>query len=220
MVEADLIAKIRDAIAKEGQIEEADVRSLMILIRKLLDGMPQRDQQSFVIVRLFCNWTAHTEITRSNTGLRVLSAVNDALVTFRNSSDPIAMRTAISHAIGFSALRQELRAFLGHIGVDNAIVADDRIWAVLVDHLLEIVRDVPLSFPALSGLDPAKRKIYEAIARNPIKPGAGVIAIQVSHVDYAALGSKESGTLLCLLIRTEDTTTTVVPLLIDVPLGK
>jgi hypothetical protein len=47
MAEADLITKIKETVLKREAIEEADVRSLMIIIRKLLDLMHQPDQQSF-----------------------------------------------------------------------------------------------------------------------------------------------------------------------------
>jgi len=75
-----------------------------------------------------------------------------------------------------------------------------------------------LSFPKLSALDKTKRKVYDHISRNAIKPGAGVISTQISNVDYDALGAKDIGERMCLLIRMEDTTTIVVPLEIDVRL--
>jgi hypothetical protein len=217
MVENDLITKIKETVFKKERLEEPDVRSLMILARKLLDQMPPPDQQSFLIIRLFANWAVHNEITQSNTGLRILSAINDALVKFK-SVDTDTLRIGISQEIGFSALRREMKLFFGHIGIDDSIISDNNVWAVFVTHLIEIIRDVPLSFPHLSSLNKTKRKIYDQIARNTIKPGTGVISIQISIVDYAALGAKDSGDLMCLLIRTEDTTTIVVPLIIDVRL--
>ena len=177
--------------------------------------MQQSDQQSFLITRLFANWAVHIEITKSNTGLRILSAINDALVTFK-SADTDALRNGISNEIGFSALRREMKLFLNYTGIDNTIVSDNQVWAVFVNHLIEIIRDVPLSFPPISTLDNAKRNIYNQIARNPIKPGAGVVAIQITNVDYSALGAKDTGEIMCLAIRTEDTTTVVVPLSVDI----
>jgi hypothetical protein len=215
MVELDLIAKIRETVSKKESLEEADVRSLMILIRKLLDLMQQSDQQSFLITRLFANWAIHIEITKSNIGLRILSAINDALVTFK-SADTDALRNGISNEIGFSALRREMKLFLNNTGIDDTIVSDSQVWAVFVNHLIEIIRDVPLSFPTVSTLDNAKRNIYDQIARNPIKHGAGVVAIQITNVDYSALGAKDTGEIMCLAIRTEDTTTIVVPLSVDI----
>ena len=82
-MEDDLIRKIRSTVGKENALEEADVRSLMILIRKLLDKMPERDQGMFLVTRLFSNWAAHIAITQSNTGLRILSAINSALVNIK-----------------------------------------------------------------------------------------------------------------------------------------
>jgi len=217
-MEEDLITKIKAIVAKKEHVDEDNIRSLMILVRKLLDKMPQADQELYLTIRLFCNWVAHIEITQSNTGLRILAGINNTLVDIKNSTDIIEMRTKMSQAIGFPVLRKELKTFFSHIGVDDVLVSNNNIWAVFVDNLIEIIRDVPLSFPQLSELDPGKQRIYDQITQNPIKPGAGVIRIQISRIDYTALGVKEVGEIMCLLIRTEDTTTTVIPLLIDVRL--
>ena len=217
MVENDLITKIRKTVSKNDKLEEADVRSLMILMRKLLDQMPQANQQPFLIIRLFANWAVHVEITKSNTGIRILSAINDALVTFK-SADTDKMRLGISKEIGLPALRNEMKLFLNHNAIDDTIVTNNKVWAVFIAHLIEIIRDVPLSFPPISKLKKPIRKTYDQIARNPIKAGAGVVAIMISIVDYAALGSKDTGEIMCLVIKTEDTTSIVVPLLIDVRL--
>ena len=214
-MEDDLIEKIRETVSKKEKLEEADIRSLMIIIRKLLDMISPADQQLFLIIRLFANWAVHVEITKSNTGLRVLSAINDVLVAYK-SADTDAMRARISQEIGFSALRKEIKLFFDRIGVDDKVVADNSVWSVFVTNLIEIIRDVPLSFPPLSALDKSKRKIYDKIAINPIKPGAGVILIQISLVNYESMGAKNTGDIMCLLIRTEDTTTIVIPLLVDV----
>jgi hypothetical protein len=184
-------------------------------MRKLLDVMPPSDQQSFLIIRLFANWAVHVEITQSNPGLRVLSAINEALVALK-SADTEAMRVRITQEIGFSALRREMKKFFNHISVEDTLVSDNPVWAVFITCLIEIIRDVPLSFPKISDLDEKKRRIYDQITHNPIKPGAGVISIEISRVDYAALGAKDMGTIMCLRIRMEDTTTIVVPLLVDV----
>jgi len=214
----DIITKIKHAIAKNDRLEEADVRSLMILVRKLLDKMSQSDRASYLIIRLFCNWVAHIEITNSNTGLRILAEINDVFVNVKKSKNTIEIQTKISSAIGYPALRKELKSFFNCIGVDDTLVTDNKVWAIFITNLIEIIRDVPLSFPLLSKLDATKQKIYRQIARNPIKPGAGVISIRISRINYDALGAKGTGDIMCILIRTEDTTTTVIPLLIDVRL--
>ncbi len=216
MVGNDLIEKMGNTASKKEALGEEDVRTLMILARKLLDLMPKLNTQ-FLIIRLFANWAVHVEITRSNTGLRILSAINDALITYK-SADTNTLCTGISKEIGFPALRKELKQFLGHFHIVDVIASEDRVWAVFVTHLIEIIRDVPLSFPPISTLDKKKRKIYDSIARNSIKAGAGVVAIQISMIDYDSLGAKEIGERMCLIIILEDTTKIVVPLLIDVRL--
>ena len=213
-MEKDLIAKIKLTVVKKENINEESIYSLMILIRKLLDKTSRSDQNLYLTVRLFCNWVAHTEITKSNTGLRILAKINDTLVSIKDSTDTITMRTKMSQAIGFSALRKELRSFFSYIGVDDILVSDNNIWAVFIDNLIEIIRDVPLSFPPLSKLDTTKQKIYDQIVKNPIKPGAGVISIKICLMEYPI----PIGRIMCLTVKTEDTTTIVIPLLIDVRL--
>ena len=78
--------------------------------------------------------------------------------------------------------------------------------------MIEIIRDVPLAFPAVTKLKPASQKIYNEIVQNPVKPGAGVVSIKLSNVDYDALGVKGIGQPLCLLMLLEDSTRIVVPL--------
>lgn len=216
MAGIDLIEKIGNTASKKETLEEEDVRTLMILARKLLDLMPDLNTQ-FVIIRLFANWAVHVEITKSNKGLRILSAINDTLVTYK-SADTNALCTGISKEIGFPALRAELKQFFDHFHIVDSVTNDNRVWAVFVIHLIEIIRDVPLSFPPISTLDKRKRKIYDSIARNSIKDGAGVVAIQISKIDYDSLGAKDIGERVCLIVFLEDTTKVVIPLTIDVRL--
>ena len=213
-MEKNLITKIKATITKKEKIDEESVRSLMIMIGKLLDKMPQSDQNLYLTVKLFRNWTAHNKITDSNTGLRILARINDALVSIKNSTDEIEMRTKMSQAIGFLSLRKELKLFFGHFNIDNVLVSNNNTWAVFLDNLIEIIRDVPLSFPPLSKLnaDTTKQKIYNQIAENPIKAGAGVICIKICIEEYPA----PTGQIMCLAVKTEDTTTLIIPLLIDV----
>ena len=50
--------------------------------------------------------------------------------------------------------------------------------------------------------------------KNPIKPGAGVISAKISLVTCPP----PTNQTMCLVIKTEDTATLVVPLLVDVRL--
>lgn len=211
-MEKDIIKKIAGVASKHRNINEADIRSMMILVRKFLDAY---DQNSFLILRLYCNWVAHNEITKSNTGLRVLAEINNTLVKVKSTTDTNEMQNLISQAIGYPLLRNELKTVFGLIGIDNTLITDNNVWSVFINHLIEIIRDVPLSFPPLSNLDPAKLKIYEKISNNPIKEGAGVISIQLSNVDYDELGAENIGEILCIIIKTEDTTTVVIPFTVD-----
>jgi hypothetical protein len=216
-MEKDMVAKINEVLEKGVQMTEHELRSAMVLIRKMLELMPERVRSQYLLLNLFCTWAVHTEITQSNTGLRILAKVNDALVGVRHSGDPTTMGLKMSEALSFTELRRELKEFLGRCALDDKIVNDDKVWGlVFLPHLIEILRDVPLAFPQV--LDPGKQRIYDQIAQNPIKPGARVVSICLARVNYEALGAKGLGERLCVLIKTADTTTVVIPLTIDVRL--
>jgi len=121
------------------------------------------------------------------------------------------VRNELTGAIGFGACRDELGTLLNEIGIRHKLTQEEH-WRPLLGQLMELIRDVPLSFPRVGDLRGRARKIYEGIAQNPIKAGAGVVAITLSRVDYGLLGALDHGELMCLLIRTEDGVTIVVPL--------
>jgi len=184
----------------------------------MLDKMSQTEQLSYLNLRLFCNWVVHNEITKSNTGLRILAEINDALVKIKNSTNSKDIQSMISLAISYPILRKQLKLFLDNIGVDEILVDDNNLWANFITNLIEIIRDVPLSFPPLSELSATQEKIYDQITQNPIVPGGGVISIMISQINYDEIGVKGMGNQICILIKTVDTTTTVIPMLIDVRL--
>ena len=194
------------------------VIALMLLIRKILDRISQNDQNSFLILRLFCNWTAHIKITKSNVGIRILAKVNNVLVKIKDSTDTAFMQNEIAEAIGFSILYKEIKTFLKKFDIDNVLVSSGAVLAVFIENLIEIIRDVSISFSEISQLSKTRKGIYDEIAKNAIKIGAGVLSIKISQIDYSALGINNAGKFFCLFIRTEDTTTIIVPLSINIEL--
>lgn len=206
----DMKNKIAELIKLKNAIDEHQTRSLMILLRKNFELISEDNKKNFSILNLFCNWSAHTKIDQSITGLKIIARVNDAFVKIKDSQNISEIQLEITNAVGFTELRSEFEAFLAYIGVEE-IIEDDQ-WLVILNNLIDIIKDVPLTFPELSKFKPAVQKIYERIAKNPIKPGSGVIMIILSIIDYEKLGIHNMGEVVCLLIRTEDSTTTVVPL--------
>ena len=105
-----------------------------------------------------------------------------------------------------------MRIFFEQIKVDGTLVLNHHSWVTLVDHLVGIIEEAPLLFP--NKLNGNQQKIYNHITTNSIKSGAGVIAIWLELFDYGnAIGKR-----MCLHIRLENTTTIVVPLVLDVSL--
>ena len=207
-----MTAEISDLIKFGVSVDKHRTRSLMILVRKQLELMSETDRAKFATLNLFCNWCAHTEITQSQAGLKTLARINDSLVRVK-TADTEQVQKELTDAIGFNNLRSELVLFLTEIQATETITSNE-VWANFLDNLVSIIEDVPLGFPPLTSLKPQAQKIYNQIAKNPIKPGAGVINIVLSKVNYGNLGVPQGKEMMCLLVKTEDTTTLVVPLLV------
>ena len=215
----DIESKINLLFEVGPIISEDQVRSLMILVRKRLELLTDSERLNYLVLNLFCNWCAHIKIDQSNSGLRIIARVNDTLVAVKDLKDSNEIQLELSKSFGYVSLRRELLLFLTNIGlipyVEVSTMGND-IWGHFITHLLEIIRDVPLEFPSLNSLDKTKQKIYDQIAHNSIRPGAGIIAMKITKVDYSKMGLKDTGELLSLCISLEDTTTIVVPLLLNV----
>jgi hypothetical protein len=208
-MEKDLLLKIKRILHEGSQIVEDEVRSLMILVRKRLELTSESARDQYLTLNLFCNWAAHTKITQSITGLKVLARINDALLEGKNGNGNEVQAT-VSRAIGFDTLYSEMLLFLQNNQVPNEL-NDPEVWQIFLRHVIEIIRDVPLAFPPATNLKKAARAIYKQVVQNPIKPGAGVVSIKLSNVDYDALGAKGIGEILCLILQLEDRTQIVVP---------
>lgn len=218
-MEKDLEIKIKSHLEIGPKISESEVRSLMTLISKRLELMVDVEKQNYLTLSLFCNWCKHTKIDQSNTGLRIIAKVNDALVEGKDYQDNSKIELKISQAIGYVSLRRGLILFLNSIGFDGYFEVSpegNNFWGHFLTHLFEIIRDVPIVFPSIASLDKTKQKIYNQIARSAIRPGAGVIGMKITKVDYSKMGMKNMGELISLHIKLENTTNVIVPLLFDV----
>lgn len=214
----NLLEKIKNILDKRTSISEDEIRSLMILLSKMLELMTEDEKRRYLTLNLFCNWCKHTKISQSNTGLRIIAHVNDILVRVKSSKDISEIQSNLSEAIGYVALRKEIISFLNFTGLDTDNVKDNSIWAHILTHILEIIRDVPLEFPPISSLDSTKLGIYNRIATNPIKPGAGIVMMKITEIDYSKLGVPNGSKLFSLYLKSEDTTNLIVPLLMNASL--
>ena len=224
----DLRKKIKYILNKNQKISEDEVRSLMVLIFKTLELMTDKERENYLTLNLFCNWCKHNVIDQSNTGLRIIALVNDTLVQVKNSENNLEeIESKLSVAIGYVSLRKELIFFLKNMELDITFLKNDdilsgakndNVWAHILTHIIEIIRDVPLQFPPITKLDKTKQQIYNQIARNPIKPGAGIIMMKIIKIDYSKFGIPNIGELMSLHLKSEDTTNLIVPLLFNASL--
>jgi hypothetical protein len=209
-MEQDLLAKIQRILNLGLQVTEDEIRSLLVLVRKQLELHPVLKTSRYLTLNLFCNWAVHTEISQSLTGLQLLAAINGSLLKVKIASGE-EVQTELSRTLGFDKLYNEFTSLCQKFGLTHQF-SNKRVWAVFQAHLIEIMRDVPLSSPPIKKLTKDAKKLYDRITHNSVKLGAGVISIKISNVDYGKLGAKGFGQVTCLLIRTENNITLIIPL--------
>jgi hypothetical protein len=132
----DIISKLRIIINLGIDLHEDNVRSFMVLARKLLDAESGLSANQYLILRLFSNWAVHTKINCSNTGLRILSKVNDALVGVKNGASSEIIERTISDAVGIDALKLEISNLIIEYSINKDFTKEFPIWATFLIHLL------------------------------------------------------------------------------------
>lgn len=212
----DINNKIENLLKNGPNISEDQVRSLMALVRKRIESIPETEKLNYLVLKLFGDWSLHNKIDKSNTGLRTIARINDALVQVKDIQDNSEVQIKLSEAIGYVALRREFILFLNNSRLDPAPLQHHDTWGHILTHLIEIIRDVPLTFPPLSELNKAQQKIYDQITKSTLSLGGGVIMMQITKIDYSQVGLKDTGKLMSLHILLENTTNIIVPLLLNV----
>jgi hypothetical protein len=160
----------RDAIAdelfpllNEEPQSKGDVVHVLVQIRKMLEH--DHRPANYWTLNLFCDWVAHTELTRAG-ARKLLKLLDDRLPTFFRKPEEWDPDGMVHNFLSFHLLRQNLGAFLRANDLPTRWVEDDFTWTTVVQFYGQQVRDTPLSIEK----HPLKyiRRI-EIVACEPVK---------------------------------------------------
>jgi hypothetical protein len=140
MARDDLIQKIGDTLITGVSSEQAVVY-LLVETRKLVD----RDNYRDPVLRMFCNWVVHTDLTNKGDGSTLLLAAVD-----REIGDAAAKNKSIDSlpVFRFETFRESLRKFLRHFAFPEELVQVEKKWRPFVMLYASVVSDCPIVFSA------------------------------------------------------------------------
>lgn len=136
----DLLSKLTGALAKPVRTE-CQVVYLMVELRKLMDR--QDATQHYPVLRLFCDWTVHTNIDRNRAAEPLIREFDNAVESVRGGN---GMPLQFLDFLSLSHFRQQFRKFLDANGLPKAVVDDGDAWTRFLDLYSDVVSDCPISY--------------------------------------------------------------------------
>lgn len=143
------VRRIRNALAEirqRGNYTRLEPPHLMMLTRQLLES--QQLQNRFPVVKLYGDWCAHCEISRSSLGFRILQDLSLALnQDHRDNTVSIAdPNGGASQALAITALRDQMSVLFEENGLESWPFSKLQ-FPLFMGAILDAIEDSPISFP-------------------------------------------------------------------------
>jgi len=135
-----LIAKLGDTLNSGVKSEQAVVY-LLVEIRKLAD----RENYQDPVLRMFCNWVVHTDLTNKREGSTLF------LTTVDQEFDAAAAKNKSISSLPifrFETFRDSLKQFLGHFNFPDALVRVEKDWRPFIMLYASVVSECPITYSA------------------------------------------------------------------------
>jgi hypothetical protein len=145
-------------ILDNGHFDVSTVRSTMVLIRKLLEEKLLK--QTFPLLNLYCDWTVHNSLDRTQECLRILQKSTSILVKlpFLNKwkedgngglvwNADEALSFEVNKSLGISELKREIMSLFASQGLPTNIFVDQEKWRHFASVLIRNLADSVIEFP-------------------------------------------------------------------------
>lgn len=146
-----------------GVLSNSELVSVMVNFRLIIEE--DNLQSNYPILNLYCNWTVHHKISRSNIAYRILEEITDSMIAHNNNpKESQWINDAIIEGMRLHKLQTEILDFSNSLGIDLKILSNRKFWTDFGNQLLSILIDRPLAFP--DNLTHSRASsIYDSIVR-------------------------------------------------------
>lgn len=137
----------------------ATCKGFMINLRELLEGEDLKS--AFPYLNLYCDWCAHTNISRSTVAFEMLLSLTKSICQHNidpNSIDGGDIHKRIIDTIGILQLRQEMIQVLHRFNLPSTPIENWAIWKGIFGLIISDIQQKPIMFPS-----PIKNKAHQRI---------------------------------------------------------
>lgn len=141
----EIVEKLKPILTQSVETEERVVY-IMVEVRKLMEHANLPDNQ-LVTLRFFCNWVAHTKLTRGE-GAEIVKLMNDLFAARLNDGQRMTeeQHQRLYSLFSFDTFREQLLAFLRAQGLNWAVIELLPEWIKFVKHYAGVVADCPITY--------------------------------------------------------------------------
>ena len=124
---------------------EMQVVYLMAEIRKLMEHTGESLQADYKSIKFYCDWTLHTEKTRSFSGLEnVFEEIYSDCKNHIELAPQVIQARKLVEFVYFQHLRERMRLFFDEYGFNKRLLDDDDKWDSFIINLLNVLADQPI----------------------------------------------------------------------------
>jgi hypothetical protein len=159
-----IVEKLQKELA-QPIVSEPQVTYLLVEIRKVIDGEP--DSQQWKALKLYCDWTVHTELTyesRIRPFLQKIETFVEGLWTPTSTGISSTVHEAIKEIVYLDEFRRELLSFLKQHSLPEDVASDEHNWRVFLKQYAQVIQDGSMAYSGNS-LREITRLTFTAIPR-------------------------------------------------------
>jgi hypothetical protein len=147
-------------IENEQRTSDSDTLRLVSLTRQLIEK--KHEQQKYKILNFYCNWCLHTNLSKLETGYRMLLGITEVIV-FHGDATKNNIPRMISEVISFKRLREEFLGLYASYDLPRFLFEGYRNWKGFLGQIVKEIHNKPIGFPDEMPKSCSKtaNKIYE-----------------------------------------------------------
>ncbi len=135
--------KLRRHVSKPIS-DEAGVVYLMVEIRKLMDV--RRSAKTYPLLRLFCNWTVHTNLDHKNDEAEGLLRSFDEAIQRVKAEAGRGFSLDFLDVLSLSRFREQIRTFFRSADIPTRLTDEQVEWDTFLDLYSSVVTDCPITY--------------------------------------------------------------------------
>lgn len=136
----EMMKEILKHMLDQKRFNYCDILTVMVLSRQVLEMRGLGKKSSFDLLKFYCDWCVHFEMSRSIHCVGILEEVTNILIQYSSETDMAIITKEVSKAISLDTLRKELSDLYASEGI-STVLFSDRNWKNFSELLVGVLLD-------------------------------------------------------------------------------